>query len=276
MLQPQHGARLIDDQQAQFALWAPDASSVAVELASGELQPLQRASQGWYQTHLACEPGTAYRFLVNNHWRIPDPASRQQRDDVHGFSRLVDHQEFAWTQHQWHGRPWHESVICEVHAGLLGGFRGLLTWLPYYQQLGVTALELMPIGEFPGARNWGYDGALPFAPDTAYGTPDELKTLIDDAHRHGLMIYIDVVYNHFGPEGNYLSHYASEFFHDEVVTPWGPAIDFRRQQVREFFIQNALMWVLDYRVDGLRLDAVHTIIDHSFLVELARRVRAAG
>lgn len=276
MSQPHHGARMIDAQQAQFALWAPDAASVALELSDGTVTPLQRTAQGWHQLRIACKADTAYRFVVNEHWRVPDPAARQQCDTIHGFSRLVDHQAFAWTQHDWHGRPWQESVICELHVGLMGGFRGLLDWLPYYQQLGITALELMPIGEFPGTRNWGYDGALPFAPDTSYGTPDELKTLIDAAHRYGLMIYLDVIYNHFGPEGNYLTHYASDFFHDEITTPWGPAIDFRRQEVRDFFIQNALMWVLDYRVDGLRLDAVHTIIDHGFLVELAQRVREAA
>lgn len=275
MSQLHHGARMIDDRQAQFVLWAPDASSVALELADGTITALERTAQGWYQLSTVCEADTGYRFVVNNHWRIPDPASRQQCDNIHGFSRLLDHNAFVWSQHDWRGRPWHESVICELHVGLMGGFRGLLDWLPYYQRLGVTALELMPIGEFPGTRNWGYDGALLFAPDTSYGTPDDLKTLIDAAHRHGLMIYLDVIYNHFGPEGNYLTHYASDFFHNEAMTPWGPAIDFKRQEVRDFFIQNALMWVMDYRVDGLRLDAVHTIIDHGFLVELARRVREA-
>ena len=276
MSQPQHGAVMINDRQARFALWAPGAASVAVELGNGAIAPLQRTATGWYTARIACEAGSAYRFVVDDQLRIPDPASRQQCDDVHGFSRLVDHQSYAWTQHDWRGRPWHESVICELHVGLLGGFRGLLDWLPYYQQLGVTALEFMPIGEFPGTRNWGYDGALPFSPDSSYGTPDDLKALIDAAHRHGLMIYLDVIYNHFGPVGNYLTHYASEFFHDQETTPWGPAIDFRRREVRDFFIQNALMWVLDYRIDGLRLDAVHAITDHGFVVELAQRVREAA
>lgn len=282
MSHPSHGAHLIAPGRARFALWAPDASSVAIELASGSaavvggsVQALERCDAGWYRTTLDCAAGTGYRYVVDNYWRVPDPASRQQYHDVHGFSRLVDHGAFGWTQQDWHGRPWHESVICEVHAGLLGGFRGLLEWLPYFQQLGVTALELMPVAEFPGSRNWGYDGALPFAPDTSYGTPDDFKRLIDEAHRHGLMIYLDVVYNHFGPTGNYLSHYASAFFDDDITTPWGPAIDFAQVPVRDFFIENALMWVLDYRVDGLRLDAVHAIVDHSFLIELARRVRAA-
>jgi len=162
-----------------------------------------------------------------------------------------------------------------VHVGLLGGFDGVRAHLLALAELGVTAIELMPIAEFPGARNWGYDGVLPFAPEESYGSPYDLKALIDTAHELGLMVFIDVVYNHFGPEGNYLGQYAQRFFRADIQTPWGWAIDFRRQEVRDFFCENALMWVLDYRVDGLRFDAVHAISEKDFLVELAMRVRAA-
>ena len=155
----------------------------------------------------------------------------------------------------------------KLHAGLLGGFAGVARELPRLAALGVTAVELMPVNEFPGRRNWGYDGVLPFAPESSYGTPDDLKALIDAAHGHGLMIFLDVVYNHFGPDGNYLARYAPAFFRDDVATPWGPAIDFRRREVRRFFTENALYWLLEYRFDGLRFDAVHAIADAG----LARR-----
>jgi maltooligosyltrehalose trehalohydrolase len=162
-----------------------------------------------------------------------------------------------------------------LHVGLFGGFANVEAALPGLVKLGITAIELMPINEFPGARNWGYDGVLPFAPERSYGTPDELKSLIDTAHSLGLMVFLDVVYNHFGPDGNYIGQYAKSFFRDDIQTPWGSAIDFRRREVRDFFIENALMWVLDYHVDGLRLDAVHAISEKDFLVELAKTVRSA-
>ena len=270
-----HGARWLDPQRARFALWAPDCREVAVEFQDGSLHPLPEAPDGWFEGELECPADACYRFLVDGDRRVPDPASRRQFGDVHGFSRLVDHAGYAWRHPHWRGRPWHEAVIYEVHAGLLGGFSGVEAMLPHLVELGVTALELMPLGEFPGRRNWGYDGVLPFAPDGSYGSPEQLKHLIDSAHGMGLMVFVDVVYNHFGPDGNYLGHYASGFFREDQHTPWGAAIDFRRPQVRDFFCENALMWLLDYRVDGLRLDAVHAIADDDFLAELAQRARAA-
>ena len=170
------------------------------------------------------------------------------------------------------GRPWHETVLYEF-TRVLGGFAGVARELPRLAKLGVTAVELMPIAEFPGTRNWGYDGALPFAPECSYGSPDELRALVDDAHGHGLMIFLYVVYNHFGPDGNYLPIYAPEFFRSDVSTPWGPAIDFRRDEVRRFFIENALYWFLEYRFDGLRFDAVHAITETDWLDEMAAEVR---
>jgi malto-oligosyltrehalose trehalohydrolase len=160
-------------------------------------------------------------------------------------------------------------------VGVLGGFNGVKDALPKLAELGVTAIELMPVADFPGARNWGYDGVLPYAPDRAYGTPEELKALIDAAHDLGLMVFLDVVYNHFGPDGNYLHAYASDFFREDIQTPWGPSIDFRRPQVREFFTQNAIYWINEYRFDGLRFDAVQEISEPDWLDEMAAAVRAS-
>jgi malto-oligosyltrehalose trehalohydrolase len=186
---------------------------------------------------------------------------------------VIDPASYRWRQTDWRGRPWRDAVIYELHVGLLGGFAGVARELPRLAATGFTAIELMPIAEFPGTRNWGYDGVLPFAPQSSYGSPDELKALIDAAHRHGLMIYLDVVYNHFGPDGNYLHLYAPQVFRDDIATPWGPAIDFRRHEVRRFFIENALYWLLEYRFDGLRFDAVHAISDPTWLDEMAAEVR---
>lgn len=271
----QHGACLLPNGEVRFSLWAPDAAQVDLELDDGRRIALQREGNGWFEISLPCPNGTAYRYLIDGELRVPDPASRSQQGDVSGPSRVVDLTAYAWENPQWRGRPWHEAVFCELHVGVLGGFVGVASRLPTLAEQGITAIELMPLGEFPGARNWGYDGVLPFAPEASYGTPEELQRLVDHAHSLGLMVFIDVVYNHFGPEGNYLHQYAKAFFRADQQTPWGAGIDFRRPEVRDFFIENALMWLLDYRVDGLRLDAVHAIPDQDFLIELARRTRAA-
>jgi len=187
---------------------------------------------------------------------------------------LVPGSAYAWRTPGWQGRPWRETVLYEVHVGLLGGFRGVQERLPDLAEMGVTAVELMPIADFPGPRNWGYDGVLPYAPDSAYGGPDELRELVDTAHSLGLQVFLDVVYNHFGPLGNYLYSYARPFFRHDIDTPWGAAIDFRCPQVRAFFAENALYWLREFRLDGLRLDAVHTIADDTWLPEMAAFVRA--
>lgn len=273
---PAHGALFSHaDGHTHFALWAPQARSVEVVLASGHSQALNAEPGGWFRRELSCGPGTAYAYRIDGEREVPDPASRAQQDDVHGFSLVVDASAYPWQHTEWRGRPWHETVLYEVHVGLLGGYAGVEKRLEDLRELGVTAIELMPLAQFPGERNWGYDGVLPFAPQNSYGTPDELRHLIDTAHGLGLMVFIDVVYNHFGPDGNYLGLYARDFFRDDIHTPWGGAIDFRRQPVRDFFIENALMWVHDYRVDGLRFDAVHAISEKDFLLELAQRLRAA-
>lgn len=269
-----HGAHLLDATSARFALWAPDARSVSLQLEQQPAVELLPEADGWFTGLAPCQAGDRYRYRIDDTLQVPDPASRYQPEGVQGPSQVVDTTSYPW-RHPWQGRPWHEAVIQELHVGLLGGYAGVMRELPRLAEIGITAIELMPLGAFPGTRNWGYDGVLPFAPQHTYGSPTELCRLIDEAHGHGLMVLLDVVYNHFGPDGNYLHQYASTFFREDRQTPWGAAIDFRRPQVREFFIQNALMWLCDYRFDGLRLDAVHAIDQPDFLIELAQRVRAA-
>ena len=235
---------------------------------------MQAEAGGWFQTEAACGAGARYRFRIRRDLAVPDPASRAQDGDVHGWSVVVDPGSYRWKHPDWRGRPWHEAVIYELHVGLCGGFLGVAAQLPHLAALGVTAIELMPIADFPGTRNWGYDGVLPYAPDSAYGTPDELKALVDTAHGLGMMVLLDVVYNHFGPDGNYLGQYAPAFWRHDVDTPWGDAIDFRRDEVRRFVTENALYWLREFRFDGLRLDAVHAITPAEFLPALAAAIRA--
>lgn len=275
MLKQIHGVQY-NNGKAHFSLWAPDATSVAVTFSDGPVHELRTQDNQWFSTSIECLPGTEYKFLINDHLLVPDPAAYAQNLDVNGWSKIVDHSAYQWISQDWKGRPWYQTVIYELHVGLMGGFNGVKKQLPSLVELGITAIELMPIGEFVGERNWGYDGVLPFAPESSYGTPEELKSLIDYAHQLELMVFIDVVYNHFGPEGNYLGQYAGKFFRDDIETPWGQAVDFRRPQVRQFYIENALMWIQEYRVDGLRFDAVHTINDDQFLVELSQAINNAN
>lgn len=267
-----HGAVLLDSDRTRFALWAPDANDVSVEKEDGSVQALLAQENGWFVLETHAPAGTQYRYIIDNDLHVPDPASRAQVSDVHGFSVVVDPEAFEWQHADWCGRPWHEAVIYELHTGALGGFAAVERHLQHLVDTGITAIELMPIGQFPGDRNWGYDGVLPYAPQSSYGTPEELKHLIDTAHGLGLMVILDVVYNHFGPDGNYLGSYAKHFFRSDKKTPWGDAIDFRQREVRDFFIDNSLMWLMEYRFDGLRFDAVHAIEDPNFLEELAERV----
>jgi maltooligosyltrehalose trehalohydrolase len=264
---------MLDAEHTRFALWAPDAFYVSVELEHGQSLPLLPQADGWFVSDTRCAAGTRYRYSIDGELEVPDPASRAQDGDIDRHSVVVDPLAYAWQHSAWPGRPWNEAVIYELHVGALGGFSAVEQHLARLVELGVTAIELMPIAQFPGERNWGYDGVLPYAPQASYGSPEQLKHLIDTAHGHGLAVILDVVYNHFGPDGNYLHRYAKGFFREDKQTPWGAAIDFRRREVRDFFIENALMWLLEYRFDGLRLDAVHAIEDPDFLQELAQRVR---
>ena len=280
------GAELVDG-GARFRLWAPDALDVSLLLdgptRNSEL-PLDSADDGWCELLVpGVDAGTRYRFRIDGDLAVPDPASRFQPEDVHGPSELIAPTAFRWTCTDWRGRPWEEAVIYELHVGTFtpeGTFRAMIDKLPYLVDLGVTAIEVMPVADFPGRRGWGYDGVALFAPDSVYGRPEDLKAFVDAAHHHGLMVMMDVVYNHFGPEGNYLHVYARRFFNDETHTPWGAAINFDTegsQVVRRFFIENALYWVNEFAMDGLRFDAVHAIEDRSdpdILTELAESVRS--
>lgn len=270
------GAQLTGSTRARFRLWAPSAQSVQLEIETQSPLPMTAGDDGWYDLEADCQAGDLYRYWIDHKLAVPDPASRFQPDDVHGFSEVICPGRYVWQHPTWQGRPWEETVLYEMHVGACGGYRGVIDRLPALQELGITAIELMPLNDFPGARNWGYDGVLPFAPDASYGEPDELKALVDAAHGLGMMIFLDVVYNHFGPDGNYLHAYAAPFFKEGTHTPWGPAIDFDRPQVREFFFENALYWLHEYRFDGLRLDAVHALNNDGWLRELSERVRMSA
>jgi len=263
----------------RFRLWAPAQRRVVLEL-EGIYHDMNAVEDGWHELLLGqARAGDRYRYVMEDGLAVPDPASRANPDDVHGPSMVVDPGAYAWRDAEWRGRPWHEAVVYELHVGSFtpqGTFAAARERLPGLAELGITAIELMPVADFPGRRNWGYDGVLPYAPDTCYGTPDELKALVDAAHRHGLMVLLDAVYNHFGPEGNYLHATCPQFFDASRHTPWGAAIDFGRREVRDFFVHNALYWVEEFGFDGLRLDAVHAIRDDSpehIVCEIGRALR---
>lgn len=275
---------VITDGGVRFALWAPTARDVSLILDGSE-HPMPPAEDGWRRLIVPeARAGSRYGFRIDGNLTVPDPASRFQPDDVHGESVVVDPVAFEWSDGSWTGRPWEETVLYELHVGTAtpeGTYAGLMAKLEELRDVGITAIELLPLAEFPGRRNWGYDGVLPFAPDSTYGTPDDLKQLIDRAHTLGLMVFIDVVYNHFGPSGNYLHAYAKSFFTERHQTPWGAGINFDGSDsppVRDFFVHNALYWLEEYHADGLRFDAVHAILDDSdkhILAEIAERVRSA-
>jgi malto-oligosyltrehalose trehalohydrolase len=269
------GATLVAPDRTAFRLFAPAQPAVTVEIDGARPVPMRRRPDDWFEAEAACGAGARYRFRLASGEAVPDPASRAQGGDVHDPSIVVDPLAYEWRHPDWRGRPWCQAVLYELHVGALGGFRAVARELPRLADLGITGIELMPIADFPGRWNWGYDGVLPYAPDATYGTPDDLKALIDVAHESGLMVLLDVVYNHFGPEGNYLGLYAPCFFRSDVTTPWGRAIDFRRKEVRRFFTENALYWLIEYRFDGLRLDAVHAISEPDWLDEMAATVRAS-
>jgi malto-oligosyltrehalose trehalohydrolase len=259
------GAEVMADGGVRFRLWAPGAKSVDLVIDKKSL-PMKRI-EGWYEhTEPKAGPGTLYRYRIDGELLVPDPISRFQPRDVDGPSEVIDPQAFKWSDHAWTGRPWNEAVIYELHVGTFtpqGTYKAIKAKLPELVDLGITAIELMPLSDFAGKRNWGYDGVLPFAPDSAYGRPEDLKALVDAAHAAGLMVLLDVVYNHFGPKGNYLPRYSPQFFTERHKTPWGAAIDFSNEVVRQYFVHNVLYWLEEYRFDGLRFDAVHAIIDDS-------------
>ena len=268
---------LITDEGVTFRLWAP--ATRHVDLLLDRPIAMTREDGGWYAAHVAeAAAGLRYKFRIDGDLDVPDPASAFQPDDIFGPSEVINHGAYPWRAADWRGRPWHEAVILEAHVGAFtveGTFRAMIDKLDHLVETGITALELMPLADFAGRRNWGYDGVLWYAPDSAYGRPEHLKALVDAAHQRGLMVLLDVVYNHFGPEGNYLGRYAPGFF-TEAHTPWGSAIDFRRPEVRDFAIESAMAWLRDYRFDGLRLDAVHAIVEPGQMTLLRELSVAAG
>jgi malto-oligosyltrehalose trehalohydrolase len=281
------GTEVWDDGAVRFRLWAPSHWEIQLELDDDDdLRSMRPIGEGWHElTTDHARPGTRYRFVLPGGQRVPDPASRYQPKDVHGPSEVVDPTAYSWTNTGWRGLPWEAAVIYELHIGAFtpaGTFRAAIDKLEHLVALGVTAIQIMPVSDFPGERNWGYDGVLPYAPDATYGRPEDLKALVDAAHGSGLMVLLDVVYNHFGPEGAYIHGIAPEMFTDRHSTPWGAAINMdgpASGPVREYFIHNALYWIEEFNLDGLRLDAVHAILDESpqhFLTDLAERVRASA
>jgi malto-oligosyltrehalose trehalohydrolase len=274
------GAELVPG-GVRFRLWAPAAHVVTIAIdGRAACLPMDGAEDGWFAlTTDAARAGTRYRYVVDGH-PVPDPASRFQPGTVHGASEVIDPAAHEWQDVTWTGRPWHETVLYELHTGAFsarGDFAGVAGHLDQLVALGVTAVELMPVAAFAGRRGWGYDGVLPFAPAAAYGGPEGLKRLVEACHARGLSLFLDVVYNHFGPEGNYLGRYAPGFFTERHQTPWGAAIDFSQPLVRAFYVQNALYWLEEFNLDGLRFDAVHAIVDDSkkhILTEIAETVHA--
>jgi malto-oligosyltrehalose trehalohydrolase len=260
-----------------FRLWAPAAKTVA--LVAHRSAPMQAMGGGWHELIVTdALPGMRYKFRIDDEIDVPDPASAFQPEDVLGPSELIDH-HYDWRAADWRGRPWHEAVTLELHVGTFtagGTFRSAIDALDGVVEAGFTAIELMPIADFSGRWNWGYDGVLWFAPDSAYGRPEDLKALVDAAHQRGLMVFLDVVYNHFGPEGNFIGRYAPSFFAADTPTPWGAAIDYAVPEVRAFAVESALGWLEHYRFDGLRLDAVHAIAKRGEPSVLEEISRAAG
>jgi maltooligosyltrehalose trehalohydrolase len=279
---PTLGAQPVAERRCSFTVWAPAARTVELHLhtASDRTVPLESVERGYF-TVLVDDvgPGDLYRFRLDGERELADPASRFQPEGVHGPSAVVA-REFEWSDDAWRGLRLRDYLIYELHVGTFthaGTFGAVMEHLPYLRDLGVTALELMPVAEFPGHRNWGYDGVFPYAAQSSYGGPAALKRLVDACHAHELAVILDVVYNHLGPEGNHLTAFGP-YFTARHRTPWGPALNFdgpHSDEVREFFIQNALQWTREFHIDALRLDAVHAILDTSalpFLQELADRV----
>jgi maltooligosyltrehalose trehalohydrolase len=271
MMRESLGATWLGGRACRFVVWAPHVERVDLHLLTPEdrIVPLRNCRRGYFRGEVeGVEVGSKYLYRLDGDRERPDPASRYQPDGVHGPSAVVDPNAFAWTDAAWRGIPQARLVIYELHVGTFspaGTFDGVVPYLPYLRDLGVTALELMPVAQFPGARNWGYDGAYPFAVQNTYGGPEGLRRLVDAAHAVGLAVLLDCVYNHLGPEGNYLGEYGP-YQIDKYQTPWGQAInmdDRLSDEVRRYFIDNGRYWVREYHIDGFRLDATDRIIDES-------------
>ncbi len=277
------GAVPADTDSYRFSVWAPRVDAVEVQMISPQQQvvPLQKNERGYFTAVAGgIKAGSLYFYRLSNGLERPDPASRFQPDGVHGPSQIVDTRMFSWKPSDWQGLPLEDYIIYELHVGAYtpeGTFEAILAHLDEIKSLGVTAVEIMPVVQFPGGRNWGYDGVYPYAVQNTYGGPTGLQRLIDACHQKGMAVVLDVVYNHLGPEGNYLSDFGP-YFTDRYRTPWGPAINFDgpgSDEVRRYFMENALYWIQQFRIDALRLDAIHGIVDPSaypFLSELSEAV----
>jgi maltooligosyltrehalose trehalohydrolase len=273
------GAVCLGDNRCQFLVWAPFAERVEVHILEPQqrLLPLEKDDRGYHGAVAdGIEPGSLYLYRLDGKIERPDPASRSQPQGVHGPSRLVD-PGFPWGDQGWPGLPLQKYIIYELHIGTFtpeGTFDAIIPYLDGLERLGITALELMPVAQFPGERNWGYDGVYPFAAQNSYGGPEGFKRLVNACHKRGLALILDVVYNHLGPEGNYIGDFGP-YFTDRYRTPWGKALNFDgpdSDEVRRFFIENALYWVAEFHIDALRLDALHAILDISaypFIEELS-------
>ncbi|MBD2257102.1 malto-oligosyltrehalose trehalohydrolase [Pseudanabaena sp. FACHB-2040] len=280
------GAQYQGNHQCEFTVWAPLREQVALQLEGPEprLIPLKQDIDGYWSATLDdIAPGTLYRYQLDSDLLRPDPASQYQPEDVHGPSQVIDHSAYAWQDTAWSGVPLKDYVIYELHIGTFtpeGTFESAIERLPDLVELGITAVEIMPVAQFPGDRNWGYDGVYPFAVQTSYGGPEGLKKLVDACHQHGLAVILDVVYNHFGPEGNYTRDFGP-YFTEHYRTPWGAAINYDdaySEGVRNFVIENALYWFQEFHFDALRLDAVHAIYDFGakhVLAQMQETVQAA-
>ena len=274
------GAEFVAADTVRFRVWASGQESVMLRLTGKEFK-MNTAGDGWFEfTASGITPGAEYNYILAEGTVLPDPASRGQKADVNGPSLVINPQSYRWKNTQWQGRPWEETVFYELHVGTFtpeGTFKAAIEKLPYLADLGITAIEILPVSQFGGNRGWGYDGVLLYAPHSAYGTPDDFKAFVDAAHGHGISVVLDIVLNHFGPEGNYLPLLSPDFFHKERTTPWGPGIAYDVDAVRRYIVEAPLYWLKEFSLDGLRFDAIDQIEDSAekhVLIEIAERIRA--
>jgi len=274
------GAEFVAADTVRFRLWASGQSEVTLRLSAKDIE-MTPTGNGWFEVEVAgVKPGEEYQYVLADGKTVADPASRAQRDDVGGPSLVIDPARYAWQNTGWAGRAWEETVVYELHIGTFtpqGTFRAAIDKLPHLAGLGITMIEVLPLAQFGGRRGWGYDGVLLYAPHAAYGSPEDFKAFVDAAHGYGISVVLDIVLNHFGPEGNYLPLLSPDFFHPERPTPWGAAIAWDVDAVRRYIVEAPLYWLQEYNLDGLRFDAIDQIEDSQqphVLIEIAQRIRA--
>ncbi|RWX78946.1 malto-oligosyltrehalose trehalohydrolase [Neorhizobium lilium] len=274
------GAEFTAAGEVRFRLWAPGQDEVVLRL-NGDDTPMSRTDDGWFELlATGVSPGAEYNYVLADGLVVPDPASRGQKKDVSGPSLVIDPTSYAWKDTGWQCRPWEETVVYELHIGTFtqeGTFQSAIEKLPYLAELGITMIELLPLAHFAGHHGWGYDGVLLYAPHAAYGAPEDFKAFVDAAHAHGISVVLDIVLNHFGPDGNYLPLLAPPSFHPEKRTPWGAAIAYDVDAMRSYIADAPLYWLEEFHLDGLRFDAIDQIEDMSekhVLIEIAERIRA--